>query len=104
MNLINSLQVGRERVEISHVQFTDDTLFFVKNVNHLLFLVEISFCQMSGLKINMEKNSLLGLNSEEEEVEGLSSEIGCGKETWPIIYIGVPPGRNPLKISFWELE
>lgn len=49
--------MGKERVEVSHIQFTDDTLLFVNNKSHLRFLVEIlnSFCQMSGLMINMEK-------------------------------------------------
>lgn len=32
---------------------------------------------MSGLKINLEKNALLGLNCVEIEVEGLAREIGC---------------------------
>lgn len=29
-------------------------------------------------------------------------EIGCGRESWPIKYMGIPLGGNPLKISFWE--
>lgn len=40
LDFIRGVQVGRERVEISHIQFADDTLFFVKEVDHLRFLVK----------------------------------------------------------------
>lgn len=57
---------------MSHIQFADDTLFFVNSESHLWFFIDIlnPFGQMSGLKINMEKNALLGLNfvGEEEEI------------------------------------
>lgn len=60
MNLIRGLQVGKEMVEISHIQFADDILFFVKKERHVRFLVEVlnSFCQMSGLNVNLEKSAL----------------------------------------------
>lgn len=40
------------------------------------------FSHKSGLKINLEKSALLGLNCSEleVEVEGLAFEIGCEKE------------------------
>lgn len=59
------------RVEVSHIQFTDDTLLFVNNKSHLRFLVEIlnSFCQMSGLMINMEKEGEI-MSSSDRLLEG----------------------------------
>lgn len=68
---------------------------------HLLVDILRSFCGMSGLKINLEKNALLGINYE-EEVEVLVDEIGCGREIWPINYLDVTLGVNPLKVSLWE--
>lgn len=46
-----------ERVKIPHIQFEDYILIFVKNESHLRFLAQSlqSSCEMSGLKINLEK-------------------------------------------------
>lgn len=53
-NELRGLKVGRDKIEISHIRFADDILFFVKSESHLRCLVEIlnSFSQKSGLKIN----------------------------------------------------
>lgn len=61
-----------------------------------------SFGQMSDLEINKEKSALLGLNCVGEAHEILAREIGCGKQGWPITYLGVPQGGNQMKMLFWE--
>lgn len=58
---------------MSHIQFADDTLFFVNNESHQRFFIDTlnPFGQTLGLKINMKKSALLGLNcvgEEEEEI------------------------------------
>lgn len=45
---------------------------------------------------------MLGINCERVEVEVLAHEIGCGRETWPIKYAGVPLEGCPIKVSIWE--
>lgn len=64
MNEIRGLKVGRDKVVITHIQFADDTLFFIESENHMQLLLEIlnPFCQRSGLKINLDKSALLGIN------------------------------------------
>ncbi|XP_073291108.1 protein ILITYHIA [Primulina huaijiensis] len=103
-NLIRGIEVGRDKIEISHIQFADDTLFFGQTDDHIRFLVQVvnSFCDMSGLKINWEKSALLGIHREQGEVERFALQLGCIKENWPINYLGVPLGGNPLQASFWE--
>lgn len=58
--------VGRENVEFTHLQFANDTIFFLKeedqSCNNLNLILE-SFCLLSGLKINKAKCSLVGINS-----------------------------------------
>lgn len=96
MDLIRGLEMGRDKVEVSHIQFADDTLLFVKKEDHIRFLVDVvtSFCNMFGLKINLEKSDLLGINCEEEDVEELAQQTGCGMEIWPIKYFGWGASRR----------
>ena len=65
---VKGFKVGREEMVVSHLQFADDTLFLlepdqsnIKKVN--IFLKFFSICY--GLKINMNKSSLAGINLEE---------------------------------------
>lgn len=103
--LIEGLTVGRENVEITHLQFADDTIFFLKedeqNCNNMNMILE-SFCLISGLKINKAKCSLVGINSENPNVERLAEVLGCGVGSWPLSYLGLPLGGNPKAASFWN--
>ncbi|RVW92960.1 Transposon TX1 uncharacterized 149 kDa protein [Vitis vinifera] len=69
--------VGRNRTRVSLLQFADDTIFFSKaSMEHLqnLKIIILVFGQVSGLKINLEKNTISGL----------------------------PLGGNPKTIGFWD--
>ena len=52
--MINGFEVGKDNVVVSHLQFADDTLFFMKNddqsLHNLIRLLDV-FCLASGLKI-----------------------------------------------------
>ena len=76
---IRGCHVGRENVMISHLQFVDDTLFFLDHIGssftNLLTIVGL-FCLVSELKINMAKSILLGLGVEEEAVRSLAEMVG----------------------------
>ncbi|RVW50795.1 hypothetical protein CK203_076874 [Vitis vinifera] len=56
--------VGRDKIRVSLLQFADDTIFFFKaSLEHLqnLKIILLVFGQVSGLKINLEKNTISGL-------------------------------------------
>ncbi|KAL5546826.1 hypothetical protein UlMin_006513 [Ulmus minor] len=102
---VNGFKVRREEVVVSHLQFTDDTLFFlepdqsnIKKVNTILNF--FSIC--SGLKINMNKSSLAGINLEDEEVRVLVAKVGCERGSWPMKYLGIPLGGNPNSVELWN--
>ncbi|XP_020970158.1 uncharacterized protein LOC110268381 [Arachis ipaensis] len=64
---ITPLLVGRDNIELSHLQFADDTILFcpseeemIRNYKQLLRCFEM----MSGLSINFDKSSLTPVNCE----------------------------------------
>ena len=103
--IIEGLAVGRENVEITHLQFADDTIFFLKddeqNCANLNLILE-TICCISGMKINNAKCSLVGINSNGSNVERLAEMLGCGVGSWPLKYLGLPLGGNPRSVSFWN--
>ncbi|XP_062112884.1 uncharacterized protein LOC133824040 [Humulus lupulus] len=72
--------VGGDRVDVSHLQFADDTIFFV----------------------NDEESLVVGINVPEELVDRRASEIGCEVGQWPIHYLSLPLGASPRSRVFWE--
>ena len=104
-DLVQCLELGKDKVKVSHLQFADDTLFFLKenedNIRTLYSALKI-FCTVSSLKINFGKSTLLGINLEEEEVGYLTALVECSVGVWPIKYLGLPLGDNPNRKSFWE--
>ena len=103
--MVECMEVGREKVKVSHLQFADDTLFFIRenenNIRTLYSTLKI-FSSVSGLKINFSKSTLLGINLQEEEVVHLANLVECSVGVWPIKCLGFPLGGNPTKKSFWE--
>ncbi|GMI67616.1 hypothetical protein HRI_000430900 [Hibiscus trionum] len=70
--LFNRFRIGTEALELSHLQFADDLIIFcgnseaqVRNVVRLLKGFELA----SGLKINLEKSKLIGINVDSEKIE-----------------------------------
>ncbi|XP_062109433.1 uncharacterized protein LOC133820653 [Humulus lupulus] len=96
--------VGKDNMDVSHLQFVDDTIFFVNDKESLVVLLEILkvFSVVSGLSINLQKCQLLGINLNEEIVERQAKEIGCEVGQWPIQYLGLPLGDSPRSKGFWE--
>ena len=58
---------------------------------------------MSGLKINLEKSSIVGINTNQEMVSMLASVLDCQETEWSLSYLGLPLGGNPNSIGFWDL-
>ena len=79
-NMVECMEVGREKVKVSHLQFADDILFFIKenenNIRTLYSTLKI-FSGVSRLKINFGKSTLLGINLQEDEVVHLADLVEC---------------------------
>ncbi|XP_016204098.1 uncharacterized protein LOC107644684 [Arachis ipaensis] len=102
---LSPLLVGRDHVQLSHLQFADDTILFcppedetIKNYKRLLRCFEL----MSGLSINFEKSSLIPINCDEQWVRRMCHVLGCKQESLPVKYLGISLGANPRLVKTWK--
>ena len=87
------------------MQFADDNVFFVSNldncIKNLVGVIKL-FSLISGLKVNMGKSSVAGLNIEDDRLLHIAHELGCGSGSRPLSHLGLPLGGNPSSLSFWN--
>lgn len=79
--ILEGFEVGKDIVLVSHLQFTDDAIFFCSKKESLFFFNYILafFESMSGLKLNRGKCQITGLNFFSIESEGKwGSGCSCG--------------------------
>lgn len=79
-NLFQGLKVGFREVNVSHLQFADDTLIFClakkKNLINLRRIIDC-FQLLSGLKINYSKSALMVLGKSKDWGELMVGRLGC---------------------------
>ncbi|XP_015954770.1 uncharacterized protein LOC107479135 [Arachis duranensis] len=102
---ITPLLVRRDNIELSHLQYADDSVLFcppeeetIKNYKRLLRCFKL----MSGLSINFDKSSLIPINIEQQWVRSMCSLLGCKEATLPVRYLGVSLGANPKLVKIWK--
>ena len=71
-----------EEVSISHLQFADDTLFFLENFRIVDTILKF-FSVCSGLKINMGKSTIVGINVDSSLLQEIAMSLGCEAGEWP---------------------
>lgn len=79
-NIFEPFKVGKDKVVLSHLQFADDTLFFYSGNENSFFIsnhVLAFFEEMSGLRINKGKCSVMGINCDEEKFSKWAELVGC---------------------------
>ncbi|XP_071713279.1 uncharacterized protein [Rutidosis leptorrhynchoides] len=103
--LFKGVEVGKEKVIISHLQYADDTIFFGNwkssdacNLINLLKCFELS----SGLKVNFNKSCLYGVGVPPSEVELMASRMGCKAGKLPFVYLGLPIGTRMNNVLAWQ--
>nr|XP_025675136.1 uncharacterized protein LOC112775601 [Arachis hypogaea] len=99
------LLVGRDNIELSHLQFADDTILFcppeeetIKNYKRLLHCFEL----MSGLSINFEKSSLIPVNYEQRWTRKMCCLLDCKEAALPVRYLEISLGANPRLVKMWQ--
>ncbi|XP_071727074.1 uncharacterized mitochondrial protein AtMg01250-like [Rutidosis leptorrhynchoides] len=104
-NLLRGVEIGTNKVHISHLQYADDTIFFgswsLDNFQNLMKLLKC-FELCSGLKVNYSKSNLFGVNVCASDVNEMACFFGCKVGTFPFIYLGLPIGSKMKKSSSWK--
>nr|XP_029145202.1 uncharacterized protein LOC114924525 [Arachis hypogaea] len=102
---LSPLLVGRDHVELSHLQFADDTVLFcppeeetIKNYKRILRCFEL----MSGLTINFDKSSMIPVNCDGQWILRMSRVLGCKVASLPVKYLGIQLGANPRLVKTWK--
>ncbi|RVW90178.1 putative mitochondrial protein [Vitis vinifera] len=105
-NSLEGFRVSRNRIRVSHLQFADDTIFFsntreeeLQTLKSLLLVFRLIY----GLKVNLDKSNIYGINLDQNHLSRLSKFLDCKASGWPILYLGLPLGGNPKAYSFWDL-
>ena len=58
------------------------------------------FGQISGLKVNLDKSNLFGINLDQNHPSRLALLLESNASDWPILYLGLPLGGNPNVCGF----
>ncbi|RVW72587.1 hypothetical protein VitviT2T_011580 [Vitis vinifera] len=104
-NMLEGFRVGRNRTRVSHLQFADDTIFFSNTREEDLQTLKsllLAFGHISGLKVNLDKSNIYGINLDQAHISRLAETLECKASGWPILYLGLPLGGNPRAGGFWD--
>ncbi|RVW85287.1 Transposon TX1 uncharacterized 149 kDa protein [Vitis vinifera] len=92
-------------LRVSHLQFADDTIFFSNTREEDLQTLKsllLAFGHISGLKVNLDKSNIYGINLDQAHISRLAETLECKASGWPILYLGLPLGGNPRAGGFWD--
>ncbi|KAJ9545577.1 hypothetical protein OSB04_025284 [Centaurea solstitialis] len=103
--LFKGLNLANTNRNLSLLQFADDAVFFGKwsssNIRNLTKLLKC-FYEVSGLKINLAKCSLMGIGVDVTEVQRMAQGLQCKVEKLPFLYLGMPVGINMRRKAAWS--
>ncbi|RVX22980.1 putative ribonuclease H protein [Vitis vinifera] len=62
----------------------------------------LAFGHISGLKVNLDKSNIYGINLDHLIFQDWLRHLECKASGWPILYLGLPLGGNPRAGGFWD--
>lgn len=88
------IRTTREAIGISHLFFADDVLIFRqanKEQMHLIANTLKDFCEVSGMKVNLDKSRMFCSTTVDERLQGeLSGILGIARASNLGKYLGLP--------------
>ncbi|XP_072054162.1 uncharacterized protein [Arachis hypogaea] len=99
------LLIGKDNIELSHLQFVDDTILFcppeeetIRNYARLLRCFEM----MLRLTINFDKSILIPINCEGQWTYNMCNLLGCKDVSLLVRYLDISLGANPILVKTWK--
>ena len=95
---------GGNEVQVSHLLFADDTQVFCEDSrDQIMYLswVLLWFESLSGMRINLDKSSILPVG-DEENPDLLALKLGCKVGSLPKTYLGLPLGARHKSTMVWD--
>ncbi|GKC16200.1 RNA-directed DNA polymerase, eukaryota [Tanacetum coccineum] len=71
------------------------------NVESLIRLLNI-FYLASRLQLNIQKSKLYGIGVTDVNVQELARCTGCGADSLPFVYLGLPVGERMYRVNSWR--
>ncbi|GJS05059.1 RNA-directed DNA polymerase, eukaryota, reverse transcriptase zinc-binding domain protein [Tanacetum coccineum] len=104
-NMFHGVKVGSPGMHLSHLFYADDVIILSEwNLNAMENIIRVLniFYIASGLKTNIHKSNVYGVEVSSNEVEIMASYTGCEAGFFPFTYLGLPIGSNMSRITNWK--
>nr|GEU77387.1 RNA-directed DNA polymerase, eukaryota [Tanacetum cinerariifolium] len=102
--LFNGINIS-STVNLSHLFYANDAIFIGQwnelNIDTLIRVLECFF-RASGLRINMCKSKIMGVNVEDAKVKSAANKLGCLFLKTPFYYLGTKVGENMSRKHAWN--
>lgn len=92
--LVAGVSLGNNKTSLTHLMFS--LRAYLSNFLHIIKAFEIFL----GIKINLSKSTITGINIQEQRIQEVALSWGCSNQHLPITYLGVPLGGMPSSVSF----
>ncbi|KAL8512998.1 hypothetical protein ACS0TY_019242 [Phlomoides rotata] len=95
---------GKDKVDITHLQYAEDTIFLCSgDPSYLRYIKYIlrNFELLSGLSVNFHKSCIGGIHIDHRMMEETTGFLGCAVEQLPISYLGLQVGTTHWRSSAW---
>nr|KYP35262.1 Putative ribonuclease H protein At1g65750 family [Cajanus cajan] len=106
LHLWKGFIVGKDKIQMSHLQFADDTLLLIQGEWRSLETIKAilqNFELVSGLKVNFSKSNLIGINMPDQWLEQVENLLNCRRAAFPFKYLGLPVGDHPTRGAMWQV-
>ncbi|XP_026433063.1 uncharacterized protein LOC113330469 [Papaver somniferum] len=92
-------------IQVSHLQFVDDTLVFLdakeEEAENLVIILQI-FGEITGLSVNFSKSDVISIGTE-HKIDAIAEIMNCKIEILPLKYLGLPVGATARCSAIWEV-